>query len=118
MRDLNEQEIGDMLAHGQTISEGRFIEAKVSELAELNIGTACGGPDSFIELAENNYEHRKVRGMLVHDEEGQDYLIGMIAIKIQTEKTALKVEQLASIRFDSKCDENSTLKGFILFEDE
>ena len=120
MRDLNAQEIADIQAYdGGTEEGGRYIEARVGELAAANIGTACGGPNSFIDLSNKGYEHRKVRGYLVKDaDEGREYLIGMIAIKIQTESTALKVEEIAFIRFDSECDEDSTLKGFMMFEDE
>lgn len=44
MRNLTQQETVDIVAsNGYAPGSGRFIEAKVSELAAANIGTACGG---------------------------------------------------------------------------
>ena len=122
MRDLTEQEISDLDNHsggsiGADEPGGRYIEATVGELAAANIGTACGGPDSFIVLAAKKYHARRVRGYLVRDHE-REYLIGCIAITMQTENTAEKIERLANIRFDSEADPDSTLKGFMIFEDE
>lgn len=95
MRDLNPTEIQDMVDLDGGVQDwpGKYIEAKVSELAAANIGTACAGPDTFKNL-NPKYPHRKVRGFLIDpDENGEVYLIGMIAIKIQTELTAEKIEK-------------------------
>lgn len=47
----------------------------------------------------------------------------MIYIRIQTETTAEKVEKLVAmhgsyLRFDGAADSNTTLSGFMIFEDE
>lgn len=83
MRELTEQEILDFdNISGSSIAVdmpgGRYIEATVGELAAANIGTACGGPDSFVVLAAKKYHARRVRGYLVRDHE-REYLIGCIA---------------------------------------
>jgi hypothetical protein len=122
MRDLTDQEIKDFdhqcqCSIGSDIPGGRYIEATVGELAAANIGTACGGPDSFIVLAAKKYHARRVRGYLIRDHE-REYLIGMIAITMQTENTALKIEQLANIRFEDEADPSTSLNGFMIFEDE
>lgn len=126
MRELTQPEIDDMISFGGSASDvpGTWIEAKVSELAEGNIGTACGGPDTFIILTNKGYPHRKVRGYLIHDsDESRSYLIGVIGIKIQTEKTAFKVERVIGaggsyLRFEGPADPGTTLDGFMIFEDE
>jgi hypothetical protein len=128
MRDLTAPERQDIIsANGYPDDgSGKFIEAKVSDLAAANIGTACGGPWTFDILNNNGYPHRKVRGYLVDDaEEGRSYLTGMIFIKIQTETTAEKIETLVDqhgsyLRWDGETDPSitPTLAGFMVFEDE
>ena len=128
MRDLTAPERQDIIsANGYPDDgSGKFIEAKVSELSALGIGTACGGPWTFDILNNNGYPHRKVRGYLVDDAaEGRRYLTGMIYIKIQTETTAEKIETLAGtcgsyLRWDGEADPSitPTLAGFMVFEDE
>jgi hypothetical protein len=128
MRDLNDQERQDIIISNGYPDDGsgKFIEAKVSELSAANIGTACGGPDTFHILNNHGYPHRKVRGYLVDDaEEGRSYLTGMVYIKIQTETTAEKIENLIGnhgsyLRWDCEADPSATptLAGFMVFEDE
>jgi hypothetical protein len=122
MRTLTEQEANELgcFFNSADISggTGAFIEATVSQLAELGVGTPCGGEEVFSILADNGYEHRKVRGYLANN-----MLWSIICIKIQTEKTALKIEKLladndALLRFDGQCDPSGTLAGFMMFEDE
>lgn len=120
MRDLNPTEVQDMIDIDGGVEgwPGRYIEAKVSELAAANIGAACCGPDTF-KLLNKKYPHRNVRGFLIDpDENGDVYLIGMIAIKMQTETTAEKIEKISMLRFDSEADPSTTLNGFMIFEDE
>jgi hypothetical protein len=126
MRDLTEQEISVINLHGGDTPDypGKWIEAQVKELSGLNVGTACGGADTFHILNNHGYPHRKVRGYLVDDAaEGRSYLTGMIYIKIQTETTAEKIETLLDqhgsyLRWDSEADPSTTLTGFMVFEDE
>lgn len=130
MRDLTEQEISEIMNHGSEIRyipgdiedhAGRWIEAQVRELSGLNVGTACGGPDTFHILNNHGYSARRVRGYLIDWDasEARRYLVGMIWIKIQTENTAYKIEDIldrhgSALRFDGPADDT----GFMVFEDE
>jgi len=123
MRDLTEQEISEIINHGGDTADypGKWIEAQVKELSVLNVGTACGGADTFHILNNHGYSARRVRGYLIDwdAEEGRRYMIGMIWIKIQTENTAEKIECIldrhgSALRFDGPADDT----GFMVFEDE
>lgn len=129
MRNLNANEIKDMqkLDDRQSDPGDRWVEATATELANAGVGTACGGPDTFVILAANKYHARKVRGCIKMetDEAGNQFeaMSQLLAIKIQTEKTANKIEQILDqngsyIRFDGPADSTTSLKGFMIFEDE
>lgn len=118
MRQLNQPEI-DALNETDDAQPGDApFEATIGELAALGYGTACGAvPNTaFAALAAKGYQHRKVRSYLNQ----ADKTVGtMIHIKIQTERTAEKVERIAaqgggSLRFDSE----SQFPGFMMFETE
>jgi hypothetical protein len=127
MRNLNANEINDMVAldDRQCDPSDRWIEATVAELANANITLACsdyGNTTSpkFVLLAGKKCHARKVRGCVHKEiENGKtvDLITGLLAIKIQTEETAEKIEALTGLRFDGPAD-GGTLKGFMVFEDE
>ena len=96
MRKLTQVEVDEALDDNGEQEEGAVaIEATVSELAGLGVGTCCGGTGNktFQALADKGYQHRKCRGW--YDEKDK-VVLGMFHIKIQTDKTAEKIEQIAS----------------------
>jgi hypothetical protein len=129
MRNLTQEEIEEALDDNGEPEEGCVaIEATVQELADLNVGTGCGkvGNQAFKVLADKGYGHRKCRGWF---EENRDSLsstkffggcvCGMFHIKIQTDKTAEKVERIVgaaggSLRYSG----DSLWEGFKEFEIE
>ena len=131
MRNLNANEISDMQAlDGRQPDPGdRWVEATVTELATAGIQVSCcdsggaaAGPLFFGTLAgKKKYHARKVRGCIHPDVDSngnpQQAMSGLLAIKIQTEETAEKIEQLTGLRFDGPAD-GATLTGFMVFEDE
>lgn len=131
MRNLTVNEIKDMQAlDGRRPDPGdQWVEATVTELATAGVQVSCcdsgglaAGPLFFGTLAgKKKYHARKVRGCihLRADASGnpQQHMSGLLAIKIQTEETAEKIEQLTGLRFDGPA-KGSTLAGFMVFEDE
>jgi len=130
MRLLTKVEVDEALDGNGEAGESMIpVETTVGELAELNASCACGGVP-FQEAVDKGYGKRKVRGWFGIDrtlvEFGQpepnelDYsvnkpiMMGMIHIKIQTEKTAEKVGEILGIRFEGE----SGWDGFMTFEDE
>lgn len=127
MRPLTANEIALLdEAQLEMEDEGYYpVEVTIGELAALDVETICGriGNSTFALLASKGYKHRKCRGWLKTNPplyEGWGRAVsGMFHIKIQTEKTALKIEHLAdiangSLRFDGK----SCFEGFMVFEIE
>lgn len=136
MRNLTPEEILEgELDDGADDLGYTAVEARIQELADLNVGTACGirGNTCFKTLAAKGYGHRKCRGWLKlvpdpkYAEEveawgkGEDgpNVTGMFHIKIQTEQTGEKVERIAgdgdgSLRFDGP----SPFEGYMIFEIE
>ena len=119
MRNLIQEEIEEALDDNGEPEEGCVaIEATVQELADLNVETGCGsvGNQAFKALAAKGYGHRKCRGW--HDAKN-GVVVGMFHIKIQTDKTADKVERIVgaaggSLRYDG----DSRWEGFKEFEIE
>lgn len=119
MRKLTGEEIEEALDDNGEAEEGCVaIEATVRELADLGIGTCCGGQGNktFQSLADKGYEHRKCRGWF---DEKEKEVVGMFHIKIQTDKTAEKIERIAgeargSLHFSGE----SRWDGFKEFEIE
>lgn len=131
MRNLNVNEINDLIPYDgpQDHPEPgeRWVEATVAELAGANVFFACTDsgyvqPGVFTVLAGKKYHARKVR-CCIRQETVNGKVIdmvsgGAIAIKIQTENTAEKIEKLSGLRFDGPADPGTTLAGFMMFEDE
>jgi len=93
MRKLTQAEIDIALDDNGEKDDGAVaIEATVGELAALGVGTCCGrvGNKTFQVLADKGYQHRKCRGWF---DEKDKVVVGMFHIKIQTDKTAQKVEE-------------------------
>lgn len=119
MRNLTIEEIEEALDdNGETEDGCIAIEATVQELSDLKVGTTCGtkGNSCFVKLAEKGYAHRKCRGWF--DEKTKE-IVGMCHIKIQTDKTAEKIEKIAaeaggSLRFNG----DSLWEGYKEFEIE
>lgn len=143
MRNLTQEEINLALDDNGEKEEGAIaIEATVQELADLDAGTCCGtvGNHTFKALAEKGYGHRKCRGWFLAKptpmtqeqweslqgvgtvpaaDQSRPQVWGMFHIKIQTEKTAEKVERIAgeasgSLRYNGE----SNWEGFQEFEIE
>ena len=100
------------------------IEATVQELANLKVETACGshGNHPFEALVAKGYGNRKCRSYMIpatNDERGP-MVVGMFFMKIQTDKTAEKVEKIVSdaggsLRYD---DGECGWEGYKMFEIE
>ena len=119
MRDLTQEEINTALDDNGEKEEGCIaIETTVQELADLGVGTCCGhtGNQVFKVLADKGYKHRKCRGW--YDESGK-VVVGMFHIKIQTDNTAEKIENIASKAGGSlRLNGDSLWEGFKEFEIE
>ena len=133
MRRLTDAEVNEALDGNGEAAEGMIpVETTVQELADLDASCACGGVN-FKEAVAKGYGHRKVRGWFGVERDdyttatagrvepsdldysiNRFYMMGMIHIKIQTEKTAEKLGDILGIRFDGE----SGWDGFMTFEDE
>ena len=85
----------------------RAIEAKVTELASLGVKLYGGTDFCFNRLNSSGFHARIVRGWLV---EPDNVMIGKLYIKIQTDKTASKIQLQASI-YGSKLTLYSELRN-------
>lgn len=120
MRRLTDEEIEFGLDDNGESEEGAIaIEATIQELADKGASTSCGKPGNkcFNDLVDCGYGHRKCRGWLVNDDNPE--VLGMFHIKIQTDKTAEKISEIAggaggSLRFDG----DSAWEGYKEFEIE
>ena len=102
-----------------------FFEATIQELADLRVETYCGnhGNQPFALLSQKGYGKRKCRGSMVlaPNPEGRGLMVGgMFFIKIQTDKTAEKIEKIVndaggSFRYD---DGECGWEGYKQFEIE
>ena len=129
MRLLTKVEVDEALDGNGEAGESMIpVETTVGELAELNASCACGGVP-FQAAVDKGYGKRKVRGWFgverndytaIPAPDELDYsvnkpiMMGMIHIKIQTEKTAEKLGEILGIRFEGE----SGWDGFMVFEDE
>ena len=119
MRTLMKEEVEVALDDNGEADEGcEPVEARVQELADMEVGTCCGakGNRCFQVLAKEGYGHRLCRGWF--DRVAKE-VVGMFHIKIQTDKTAENVERIAvaaggSLRFNG----DSQWEGFKEFEIE
>ncbi len=143
MRNLTAQEIEQALDDNGESEEGCVaIEATVQELADLNAGTCCGGFGNltFKALADKGYGKRKCRGWydakpvpmtqadwesiqgegeVPADAMSRPEVVGMFHIKIQTDKTAEKVERIAaSVHGSLRFNGDSMWDGYKEFEIE
>lgn len=137
MRNLTPEEIEEALDdNGESEAGYIAVETTVQELADLGVGTACGSVpnQTFKALADKGYGHRKCRGWFnraptpLPPGESETFpkgitfgpeVSGMFHIKIQTDKTAEKIERIASdaegsLRFEGP----SNWDGFMEFEIE
>jgi hypothetical protein len=131
MRNLTAEEIKQALDdNGESENGAVAIEATVKELADIETETACGkyGNKTFKALVDKGYEHRKCRGWFIdksklemcgEKDRNAPMVLGMFHIKIQTDKTAEKVEKIASdaggsLRFNG----DSLWEGYKEFENE
>jgi len=129
MRFLTADEIEAMDGDPQDALENGevAIEATIQELADLGVGTACGhvGNKAFKALADKGYGKRKCRGWFcknpipINGQTEDPYVNGMFHIKIQTDKTAEKIERISgeaggSLRYEG----DSSWEGFKEFEIE
>jgi hypothetical protein len=124
MRNLTDEEIDlmDEIREDEE-TEGFFaVETTIQELADIGAETCCGhfGNKCFAYLASHGYRSRKCRGWLNPNDADRGALVGGIFhIRIQTDKTAEKIENLAadvhgSLRFDG----DSIFEGYKVFEIE
>lgn len=125
MTPLNPTEIA-LMDEDETEMNGMgfyAVDTTIGELAQIGAGTSCGsvGNTCFVGIAsysKGKYEKRKVKcwiNTLLTPPE----VSGMVHIKIQTETTAEKIDDLAG-NFDGslRYDGSSPFPGFIDFEVE
>jgi len=97
----------------------RAIEATIKELADLNVGAACGTPgnECFKALVEYGYGSRTCRGWYDHV---HNDVMGMFHIELGTDEETEEVERVArlsggSLRYEG---DSRSWKGFKEFEIE
>ena len=119
MRELTPQEVIDygMEVDGSEVAlELTAVEGIINDLKD--VGTICGESENkcFNLLIEKGYGKRKFYGLL---QKKTNTIWGMFYIKIQTEKTAEKIERLSykeggSLRFNGEANR----EGYMEFEIE
>ena len=119
MRTMTQEEVQEGLDDNGELEEGCIpVEIRIQELADMDVSTGCGakGNKCFRVLAANGYKHRLCRGWL--DEKAKE-IVGMFHIKIQTDKTAEKISQIAGKAGGSlRLNGDSQWEGFKEFEIE
>lgn len=123
MRTLTRDETteGEVWEESTQWAHAVAIEATVSELAELGMGTCCGrvGNECFVTLRDNGFGDRLIRGSLFKEIDcGRVAIAGMVHIQTNA-RDANKIDRLAakgdgSLRFNGR----SVWKGFKSFEVE
>lgn len=125
MTPLNSSDIAMMDENETEMNSNGYyaVDTTISELAQLGAGTACGrvGNTCFVGIASysnGKYAKRKVK-CWINTQNNPPDVNGMVHIKIRTETTAEKIDDLAStfngsLRFNG----GSPFTMFIDFEVE